>query len=156
MIKALVLAMSVALAAGASQTAPPRVLSMRDLTLPAERLPVGCALSSAPSVHLDGNRVRYGLWSGFPANPWIGTDRRLMASIRELVDGPATIPDGPPLDAKELPRYSGNSRMVWKKRTDMQSDADLIMVRAIRLAPGEKPTARGYSSGARVSRNSPE
>jgi len=79
-----------------------------------------------------------------------------MASIRELVDGPATIPDGPPLDAKELPRYSGNSRMVWKKRTDMQSDADLIMVRAIRLAPGEKPTARGYSSGARVSRNSPE
>ncbi|PYR46655.1 MAG: hypothetical protein DMF95_18100 [Acidobacteria bacterium] len=156
MIKALVLAMSVALAAGASQTAPPRVLSMRDLTLPAERLPVGCALSPAPSVHLDGSRVRYGLWSGFPANPWIGTDRRLMASIRELVDGPATIPDGPPLDAKELPRYSGNSRMVWKKRTDMQSDADLIMVRAIRLAPGEKPTARGYSSGARVSRNSPE
>jgi len=107
MIKALVLAMSVALAAGASQTAPPRVLSMRDLTLPAERLPVGCALSPAPSVHLDGSRVRYGLWSGFPANPWIGTDRRLMASIRELVDGLATIPDGPPLDAKELPRYLG-------------------------------------------------
>src|SRR5712691_1805294 len=107
MIKALILAMSVATTVSASQTASPPIVTMRDLTLPEERLPVGCALSPAPSVHLDGSRVRFGLWAGFPTNPWIGTDRRLMASIRELVDGPAAAPDGPPLDARELSRYLG-------------------------------------------------
>src|SRR5882672_3247699 len=100
MIKALILAMSLAIGAGAPQTAPLRVVTMRDLTLPAERLPVGCALSPAPSVRLDGSRVRSGLWAEFPTNPWIGTDRRLMSSIRELIEGPAAVPDGPPLDAK--------------------------------------------------------
>lgn len=57
MVSALILAMSVAITVSASQTAQPRVVTLRDLTLPSERLPVGCALSPAPSVHLDGSRV---------------------------------------------------------------------------------------------------
>jgi hypothetical protein len=80
MIKALILAMSAALAVSGSQTAPPRITTMRDLTLAQERLPAGCALSRAPSVRFDGNRVGFGLWVGFPSNPWIRTDRRFLAS----------------------------------------------------------------------------
>ena len=155
MIKALFLAVSVAITANASQTAAPRVVTMQDLTLPVEHLPVGCALSPAPSVHLDGNRVRSGLWAGFPTNPWIGTDRQFMASIRELIDGPASVPDGPPLDAKELSRYLGLLADGVEEAYGavyMQS-AELITVRALKFAPTEKPSARAHSSDTRVSRN---
>jgi hypothetical protein len=156
MVRALVLAMSVAITVGASQAAQPRVVTLRDLTLPAERLPGGCALSPAPSVHLDGSRVRSGLWAEFPTNPWIGTDRRLMASIREMVDGPVAVPDGPPLGAKELSRYLVQLADGVEEAYGavyMQSDANLISVRAIRFAPGEKPWASAHSSDTRVPRN---
>jgi hypothetical protein len=69
MIKAVILAMSVVTIAGASQSAPPRVVSMQELTVPSERLPAGCVLSPAPSVHLDGGRVRGGLWAEFLNKP---------------------------------------------------------------------------------------
>src|SRR5580693_1202638 len=105
MMNMLIVALSVATIVTAPQVTPPRIITMRDLTLPAERLPVGCVLSPTPSAHLDGSRVRSGLWAGFPANPWTGTDRRLMASIRQFVDGSAAVPDGPPLSARELSRY---------------------------------------------------
>lgn len=156
MIKALIVAMSVAITVNASQTALPRVVTMQDLTLPAERLPVGCALSPAPSVHLDGGRVRFGLWAGFPTNPWIGTDRRLMASIRELVDGPAAVPDGPPLDARELSRYLGqlaDGVVEAYGAVYVHSDAELITVRAMKFAPGQQPADRADSGDMRVSRN---
>jgi hypothetical protein len=157
LIKAVILAMSVAITVCASQTAPPRSVTMRDLTLPAERLPAGCALSPAPSVRLDGGRVRSGLWAGFPTNPWIGTDRRLMASIREIVDGPVAVPDGPPPDAKELSRYLlllADGVEEAYGAVYMQSDADLITVRAMRLAPDARRPAPAYSGDTRVSRNS--
>ena len=153
MSMALVLAMSVAITISAAQTAPPRTITLRDLTVPAERLPVGCALSPAPSLRLDGNRVRSGLWAGFPANPWVGTDRRLMASIRELIDGPAAVPDGPPLDAKELSRYLGQLADGLEEAyaaVYMQADANLITVRAVKFVPGEKPLARARSGTIRI------
>jgi hypothetical protein len=156
MVKALILAVSAAITANAPQTAPPRVVTMRDLTLSPERLPVGCALSPAPSVHLDGNRVRSGLWADFPTNPWTGTDRRLMASVREIVDGPVAVPDGPPLGAKELSRYLGQLADGVEEAYGavyMHSDTNLITVRAMRLAPGERPSPRAYSSDIHVSRS---
>jgi hypothetical protein len=85
--------MCIGVAAVVSQGRP---ANLRELTVPADHLPSGCALSPKPSVHLDGNRIRTGLWAGLPTNPWIGTDPLQIASIRELMD-PPMLPDGPPL-----------------------------------------------------------
>src|SRR5436309_123897 len=84
-------------AAAAAQTTP----RLRDLNVPAERLPAGCVLSPTPTVRLDGNKVRGGLWANLPANPWIGTDPVMIASIRERFDPLRLLPDGPPLNARE-------------------------------------------------------
>jgi hypothetical protein len=156
MIKAVILALSVVTIGVASQAAPPRVISMRELTVPSERLPAGCALSPAPSVHLDGGGVRGGLWAEFPANPWIGADRPLLASIRQHVDGPAAVPDGPPLDAKALSRYRGRLADGVEEgygAVYMQSATDLITVRALRFAPAEKASADVSSDSTHRVRN---
>lgn len=106
-IKAITLATSIAIAPGAAQSVLPRPVTLHDLTVPTDRLPTGCALSPAASLPLDGKRVRTGLWAGLPIamNPWTGTDRPLIASIRERMDGPTLTPDGPPPTARELSRY---------------------------------------------------
>jgi hypothetical protein len=150
------LTISAAIAAALLQTTPSRTITMRDLTVPAERLPAGCALSAAPSVR-DGNRVTSGLWAGFPANPWIGTDRQLLASIRELMEGPAPMPDGPPLDTRQLAGYrlqladgvEEGYGAVYK-----HSDSVLLTtVHAARFAPGQQPSARRDFGHPRRSRN---
>jgi hypothetical protein len=138
MIKTVVLAMAVWITAGASQPTPPRVVSMQVLTVPAERLPAACTLSPAPSIRVDDSTVRSGLWAEFPTNPWIGTDRRLIVSIRQMIDGPYSVPDGPPLDPKPTTRYLSQLADGVEEAYGAvyaQSDAGLITVRALRFAP---------------------
>jgi hypothetical protein len=96
MLKEIVLAMSIAIAPDMAQSVLPRSISINDLTVPPDRLPAGCTLSPSDSVHLDGNRIRGGLWAGLPiaSNPWTGTDRPIVAFIRERMDGPPLEPDG--------------------------------------------------------------
>jgi hypothetical protein len=80
-----------------------------------------------------------------------------MASVREIVDGPVAIPDGPPPDAKELSRYLGLLADGVEEAYGavyMQSDADLITVRAMRLAPDERRPALAHFGDTRVSKNS--
>jgi hypothetical protein len=47
------------------------------------------------------------LWTGLeiPTNPWSGTERSIIASIRMRVFGPPMTPDGPPLTGNEARRY---------------------------------------------------
>ena len=98
MFKVIVLVMAIASASctvrGVAQRVPPRPVTMQDLTVPKERLPVGCGLSPAAYL-VEGNRVTGGLWAGLeiPTNPWAGTERRVIASIREHTDGPSLVPD---------------------------------------------------------------
>jgi hypothetical protein len=110
MIRALIIATSVLIPAAAEQgiqTAGRPPVTLGDLTVPQERLPAGCAVSPSDTVRLDGNRVQGGLWTGLPidTNPWIGTDRHVIATIRERMDGPVLAPDGPPLSARQLSEY---------------------------------------------------
>jgi hypothetical protein len=154
MIKAVALVLSVTIVSG-SQPTPRRVLSMQELTVPSERLPAGCALAPSASIDADGHHVRGG-WSEFPTNPWIGTDPRLIASIRQLLDGPAAVPDGPPLDAKALSRYLAQLADGVEEAygvTYMQSDAGLITVRALRFSPGDPSAGRSTDGDTRGSRN---
>ena len=81
--------------------------ALADLTVPADRLPDGCGLSPSPSIRIGDSQVRGGLWAGLPItrNPWIGTDRAIIASIHERVIDPPPIPDGPPPTKNELARF---------------------------------------------------
>jgi hypothetical protein len=106
MVKALIFAVLVAQASTLAQSVPRRPVMLPDLTVPLERLPAGCALSPAPLAHLDGQPWRMGLWASLPipANPWVGIDKPLIASIRERMEGPMLMPGGPPPSAREFTR----------------------------------------------------
>ena len=75
---------------------------LEQLVVPADRLPPACALAPR-SVELGNGRVRI-FWS-LPKNPWIGTDRSVLASIRGGMWGPPLMPDGPPLSPVEMQRF---------------------------------------------------
>lgn len=81
--------------------------ALQQLTVPASQLPQGCALSAAPGVTRDGDTVRGGLWAGLPitTNPWIGSDRVIVAAIRERIEPPSPLADGPPLSSAERARF---------------------------------------------------
>ena len=76
-------------------------LFLEDLTVPQPRLVSGCRLAVSPAVATPEGRVRGGLWAGLPIpnNPWRGSDRAILAAIRERVVSPSPLPDGPPLTA---------------------------------------------------------
>jgi hypothetical protein len=83
LLNAIVVGLTIIIAIDGSGAQKPVALS--DLTAPQERLPAGCALAAGRSIDL---RVE--------ANPWIGTDRSVVASIRERVDGPLSTACGSP------------------------------------------------------------
>jgi hypothetical protein len=145
MVKGIIVAMSIALAPGVIQSVLPHPVSMNDLTVPQDRLPAGCTLSPTDSVHLDGNRIRGGLWAGLPipSNPWTGTDRPIIASIRERMDGPPVQPDGPPLDRRAASSYrlllADGVEEAYAAIYLMQSDPTLIVVYASRFAATRRP-----------------
>ena len=130
MLTTIVLSMSLAVVANGAQTNRPGPPTLQELTVPVERLPPGCILSRS---NLAGLRI--------PSNPWRGTDRPLVASIRERIDGPANMPDGPPLSASEATRY----RLHFADGVEEayaaiyeQSSGELIVVYGFRLVSGEQ------------------
>ena len=145
MVKGIILAIYVAIAPGVIQSVVPRSVSMNDLTVPQDRLPAGCTLSPTASVHLDGNRVRGGLWAGLPipTNPWTGGDRQVVASIRERMAGPTLVPDGPPPTAREISGYrlrlADGVEEAYAAIYLMQSEPTLIVVYASRFADTKRP-----------------
>jgi hypothetical protein len=86
------------------QSPTPPLVTLEKLTVPKDRLPEGCAIKPIqPDAKPFKSTVPGLLPSEVTANPWIGTDRRILASLRELVDGPNAIrpPDAPPLSQSE-------------------------------------------------------
>ena len=129
---------------GVVQTVLPRPVTMKDLTVPKERLPAGCSLSPVAEVVV-GNRGRGGLWADLPipTNPWSGTDRMVVASIRERMDGPTLVPDGPPPTAREVSRYrlqlADGVEEAYAAIYLMQSEPKLIVVYGLRFAAAGRP-----------------
>jgi hypothetical protein len=110
--------------------APPAV-TLQDLTVPSDRLPAGCRLKvndppkqePAPepsrqeigytaagrptTLTVTRETPRVATDAGIATNPWIGTDRRILARLHQSVDGdgptglPMRLPDAPPLSARE-------------------------------------------------------
>jgi hypothetical protein len=148
MFKGIVLAMSIAIVPDMAQSVLPRLVSINDLMVPPDRLPAGCTLSPSDSVHLDGSRVGGGLWAGLPitSNPWTGTDRSIVASIRERMGGPPLEPDGPPLDRPAASRYrlllADGVEEAYAAIYSTQSDSTPIVVYASRFTPTARPFYR--------------
>jgi hypothetical protein len=120
------------------------VVDIRQLTVPPVQLPAGCTLAPAPSERLDEGRVRIGLWAGFPANPWSGSDRRVIASMRQAVTGGSLPgePDGPPMNDAERARYANRAADGVDEgygAVYQQQDGALIVVRALRYEPASVP-----------------
>jgi hypothetical protein len=88
--------------------ASPDKLNLGDLTVANEQLPGGCKLAASPTLRLDDTRVIDGLWGGLPirSNPWIGSDRAVLAQIRTHMYGPGRLPDAPP-DRRTAAAYDG-------------------------------------------------
>ena len=86
---------------------PATPVALRDLTIPADRLPAGCVLAASEPERLDNSRVRFWIELPVRTNPWIGTDGSVIALIRERMDGPFPVPDGPPLSRGELSAFRG-------------------------------------------------
>jgi len=85
--------------AGAVQTAQ----TLSALTVPAAVLPSGCALTPpapgpAPITRGGVTSIRGTSPAPFPANPWSGTDRRLVTRVHTAIDGARQkpLPDRPP------------------------------------------------------------
>ena len=78
-----------------SQRAP----DLLDQLTVTSQLPEGCSLA------VDRHSVGLSQPAGIDSNPWRGSDREVIASIREMMYGPARVPDGPPLDADALSRF---------------------------------------------------
>jgi hypothetical protein len=150
MLKTIVLAMSIAILSGTAPSFRPQPVTMPELTVPAERLPTGCVLSPGGTVRLDGNKVRMRNWAGLriPTNSWAGTDRPLVASIRERME-PTVTPDGPPPSPSEAASF----RLHFADGVEEayaaiyeQSETELIVVYASRFASSEKAVeSRSYS-----------
>ena len=88
-------------------------MNLSSLTVPADRLPPGCTLvpEGRPAASsLQGAAVVAGTRGIItPTNPWVGSDRRIVAAIRQRIEGTRPEPDGPPLDLAAATAY----RLKW-------------------------------------------
>ena len=114
----LVIPVTVALASalGFAQGQPARAVTIQELTVPTDRLPDGCTLKFIEPARQEviakaGARETFRMIPATPSlqpssavsNPWTGTDRRILADLRQRIDGHGAIrfPDAPPLSRTE-------------------------------------------------------
>jgi hypothetical protein len=156
-----------------AQSVPTRSVTLQELTVPQDRLPEGCTLKviepsrrevlATPAAGVQTVRFVSSTSSmqprGVTLNPWTGTDRRILAELRQRVDGfgPVRMPDAPPLSSSET------SAMLLQFADDVaegyaatyaQSDGREIGVWAVRFAtavpPDRSPLPLGRRSSART------
>jgi hypothetical protein len=130
------IALILSIGVGVSPQASLRSIDLRDLTVPAERLPAGCSISPE---RLDSNQGRGRNWAGLPiaTNPWAGSDPPIIARIRERIDGRIRMADGPPPTAAEAARF----RLKLAEGVDeayaaiyTQTDSNIVIAYALRFA----------------------
>jgi hypothetical protein len=143
----------------------PKPIATQDLTVPRDRLPNDCSLKTIEPPGLiptseSGRQTFHPIGPtpslqppGVTTNPWIGTDRRTLAWLRQRVDGygPLQLPDAPPLspsEASAMMQQFANGIAEGYAATYVQSARRDLGVQAVRFsAATEKrfdfPRARG-------------
>ena len=134
----------------ASQSVSTQV-AMGDLTVPADKLSAGCSLSPGRSVVADGSKVTFNELSvPIPSNPWTGTDRETIATIRERM---GLVPRAP-----DAPRSAGDASRYHLKLADgieagyaaiyRGTGGDEVVVYALRPSSGAASLAAPPSGAA--------
>jgi hypothetical protein len=130
-----------ALTLGQGNASP--ALPLNRLTVPLQELGTDCMLVPSPSERINDSTFRGGLWAGLPidSNPWEGVDQTVITDIRERLDQPVRVPDGPPLDRRQLLKFrsmlaDGVAEGYAAIYRDQQT-SDLITVYALRLQPNQ-------------------
>jgi hypothetical protein len=152
---------------------PQRPVTLADLTVPADRLPAGCALkviqpgrSEIISTTASGVRhVRFfaGTSSlqppGITTNPWNGKDEGAVAWLRQSVDGyNVRLPDGPPVAGRQAAamflRLADGVESAYSATytaTYAYEPPHDFAVHAVQFAPGvESPRRFSYTSDATI------
>jgi hypothetical protein len=135
---------SFASAFGVTQNLPARPIALQDLTIPKDHLPASCALPPGDSNRQPDGRISGGQWAGLPitTNPWMGTDRRVIASIRDRVDPPPPVTDAP-LTAAEASRYflrlADGVEEGYAAVYLQEGSNDSVVVSALKFAATERP-----------------
>lgn len=132
------------------------IAALSDLTVPADRLPPGCAPPPSRVERATGNTFRGDFWAGLPIsrNPQTSSDPKLIVDVRERLEGPRLIPDVPALTARDAARF----RIQLADGIDeayaaiyRHAEFELIVVYGLRFVT---PDAAGeFWSGARAARN---
>jgi hypothetical protein len=122
------------------QSTAPGAILMQDLSVAPERLPAGCAISPDTA----------GL--PLPTSPWTGTDPVLLGRIRELIDGPPLLPDGPPPSRREYAQLrlrladgiEEGYVAVYQQDVNITGSRELLRVFALRFADARKAAEAGH------------
>lgn len=96
------------------------------LTVSENELPRGCRLTPADAK----------LGFVFPSNPWLGRNPQSLVALRNIIDGPLKIADGPPLSARQLSAFEYRwleSVVDGYRATYVSSEEDVVTVSAIRF-----------------------
>jgi hypothetical protein len=147
-LTSIVLAMlAVGSACGAGQHLLRRPVTMQELTVPKPRLPEGCSLKVIEPPRRDINPVTGGViiradpdWLHLGTNPWTGTDRSVLAEIRQHIDGMFPLPDAPPLTATQVAAFYADGIDEGYAATYTQSGGREIALWAVRFAVPKKRT----------------
>jgi len=147
MLRAILVAIASGMSLSIAQQSYTPLIEVQALTVPAWRLPQDCAIS--PRSVLTTDNTRPANWAGLkiPTNPWNGSDKPLLATIRERTGGTAQPPDGPPLTTRQAASYRLHLAdgieegyvAVYAPTQDPQSSR-LVVVYALRFSEGAQPS----------------
>jgi hypothetical protein len=128
-------------APGAAQDMLRRPVTLQELTVPKLRLPAACSLKVSEPPRREINPVTGGViiradadWLQLGTNPWIGTDRWVLAEIRQRIDRPFPLPDAPPLTATQVAALYADGIDEGYAATYTQSRGREIVLLAERFA----------------------
>jgi hypothetical protein len=160
--RALCVLLSALPALGAGPSAS-RQIELSSLAVPVSSLPTGCQLEDVGSMLSRRSADTDSPWlhpPGILANPWIGTDKRVLAWIRGHVDPPLAFspPDAPPLSAREerdLTLGLADGIVDGYAATYRDSQNRDVSVQAVRFMPGAAPYADQLTAGLGNSRETP-
>lgn len=84
-----------------------QIAALGDLTVPADRLPAGCAPPASDSERVNGTQFRGGSWAALPLshNPQASSEPGLIVEVRERLGGAPLLPDAPGLTARDAARF---------------------------------------------------
>src|SRR5262245_30414166 len=108
----------------------PKPVTMQELTVPPNRLTEGCRLKAADQTALR-------------KNPWIGSDRQMLATLRQQMDGQRLrVPDAPPTlaDAAALRAQLSKGVEEGYSAVYAQSAAPDLVVEAVRFTTPQEPS----------------